>query len=522
MKRFVGTINKVFKYIISLFVDLYLIFTISIFIHKLLINFVLLSRINIFILSFFLYLILSYLVKKRTLGKYLFGIKIDFKGRKVLYNEENKFLIIFYISFLLFIIISYSYFVYYNNYNNNSDRKILGFNMPFKTIHYPNNSKVKPYTEFLNKQKKSAKEYILSLFDRYDIVILCENIHGEDTQWDLIYEIVSDEKFILEVGNVFTEYGNSRFQSRIDSLMQNKYANEQDLNKEVSKLTYFIGDGSFYFFIKKLYLLNQTLPDSLKVKEYFTDIYSQNYLTSAYYDSLNNNLDTIIYVRDSIMANEVINWYQKTKSKCLVVTNFRHAFAVNNIFKKNLYKIFKKNQAQYIFNKFPDQTFNVLLNRREYRYLYSPKLIYFKQIKNGIWNTAFRINNNKSVGFDLKDSPFGDDKFEVFPQFGDNKFDLNFSEIFKGLVFYKPEEEYTHSKSLYKKYAAEKEYLEAKKNNLIDTINAKQILKSFKNDETNIVKDKNISFINYYDFFDIIIWFILSIITIIILTIRSP
>ena len=55
----------------------------------------------------------------------------------------------------------------------------------------------------------------------------------------------------------------------------------------------------------------------------------------------------------------------------------------------------KKNQAQYIFNKFPDQTFNVLLNRREYRYLYSPKLIYFKQIKNGIWNTAFRINNNK-------------------------------------------------------------------------------------------------------------------------------
>ena len=520
MKRVYPNISNGFKYLLSLLVDVYLVFTISILINKILLNFIFVARTYVFLICFVLYFLVSYYFKKTSIGKYLFGIRIDFKGRKLLFNLKCKYITVFYISFLIFIALSYSSLLLFNNYDNQPEKKILGFDFPFKNIQYPNNSKFKPYTEFLNKQEMSAKDYILSLFDTYDIVVLCENLHGEDSQWDLIYEVVSDKKFISEVGNMFTEYGNSLFQHRVDTLMNSQFSTEKDLDKEVATLTSYIGGGSFYFFMKKLYLLNQALPDSLKVKEHFTDIFSQEYLTSAYYDSLDNNLDTIIYVRDSIMAYETINWYKKTNGKCLVVTNFRHAFAINNELKKDLYRKFKTNQAQYIYNELPTQTFNVLLNRRDYKFFCSRKLFYFKQIRNGIWNTAFRVNDNKSIGFDLKDSPFGNDKFEVFPEWNDDKYDLIFSEVFKGFVFYKPEEEYTSSKSLYQNYAATQEYYQGMENNLIDTTKAHQIIRRFYKDKTIRVKDKNASLLHYYDYLDIILWLILSIITFLAVTIR--
>lgn len=64
------------------------------------------------------------------------------------------------------------------------------------------------YEDFLASQNLSAKEYILSLFKKYDIVILCERDHRELTQYDLILEVISDEQFRAEVGNVYTEIGN--------------------------------------------------------------------------------------------------------------------------------------------------------------------------------------------------------------------------------------------------------------------------------------------------------------------------
>ena len=64
------------------------------------------------------------------------------------------------------------------------------------------------YEDFLADQHLSAKEYILSLFEKYDIVILCERDHREITQYDLILDVISDERFRAEVGNVYTEIGN--------------------------------------------------------------------------------------------------------------------------------------------------------------------------------------------------------------------------------------------------------------------------------------------------------------------------
>lgn len=42
---------------------------------------------------------------------------------------------------------------------------------------------IAPYVNFLKQQKLTAKDYLLSLFDRYDIVVFSERIHDELTQY---------------------------------------------------------------------------------------------------------------------------------------------------------------------------------------------------------------------------------------------------------------------------------------------------------------------------------------------------
>ena len=57
------------------------------------------------------------------------------------------------------------------------------------------NPEISPYIKFLEQQNTSAKDYILDLFKKYDIVILCERDHRDATQYDLIYDIVSSPHF---------------------------------------------------------------------------------------------------------------------------------------------------------------------------------------------------------------------------------------------------------------------------------------------------------------------------------------
>jgi hypothetical protein len=78
------------------------------------------------------------------------------------------------------------------------------------------------YVSFLKKEHARPVDYVLQLFDQYDLVILCERVHTESTQWDFIYELVSDQRFIDHVGNIFTEYGVINLQPDLDRFMQIK------------------------------------------------------------------------------------------------------------------------------------------------------------------------------------------------------------------------------------------------------------------------------------------------------------
>jgi hypothetical protein len=66
------------------------------------------------------------------------------------------------------------------------------------------------YVRFLETQKQTPVDYIMGLFAKYDIVVLCERAHPEITQYDMICELTSDKRFQQQVGHIFTECGSVR------------------------------------------------------------------------------------------------------------------------------------------------------------------------------------------------------------------------------------------------------------------------------------------------------------------------
>ena len=55
-----------------------------------------------------------------------------------------------------------------------------------------NKTEEEQYLAFLKDQNDSAKEYVLNLFNEYDMVILCERNHKEFTQYELFRDIIKD------------------------------------------------------------------------------------------------------------------------------------------------------------------------------------------------------------------------------------------------------------------------------------------------------------------------------------------
>lgn len=567
------------KIFLASFLDWFLIFSCTLVINFVLRQFVFLDTIVLFTIIAFLYYVVFYLTLKQTLGYYFCGIELTSKSANTRWSTtiikqeffkyglgawfplgllavfhvkitwEHILLLLFLHVFVFFLYyagkgeswwntigktqtqqksspLKFKYFIrlgylgfialtfivllLHNNIGNPSSDKFLGFNIPFKRIEYPNNRSVKPYTAFLREQAQNPKEYLLSLFDKYDIVVLCEHLHTEDTQWDFIYDVVSDTQFVKKVGHIFTEYGCTYEQSKVDSFMQTSFSDSISLAKATATLMNY-HSGNFYFFMQKLHTFNQTLPDSFRIQEHFTDVSGWNYLRSAYYDTMLNEQNTIKYERDSLMAQVVIDWHEQTGGKCLVVTNYRHAFAVkNNASSKNY-----DNEAQYIYDRFPEKTANVLMHGHRFNN------IFLSPVQHGKWDRAMKENGNTPVGFDFDGSPFGNDKFDMFPT--RKYFYLcHYQDVFNGYVFYKPENKLTHSEPPYRKYAAEKEYEWAMQNNLIDTVQGKMLVNSYQNIGGKINNtDFLILHLNLYHFVDLLIWGLWAVIVFLITVVSS-
>lgn len=76
---------------------------------------------------------------------------------------------------------------------------------PWKTVPRPTASSVSKYVDYLKNNRQDINDYVMGLFEKYDHVVLCERHHQDMTQYDMIYDLLTDSRFVDNVGVVFTE-----------------------------------------------------------------------------------------------------------------------------------------------------------------------------------------------------------------------------------------------------------------------------------------------------------------------------
>jgi hypothetical protein len=308
----------------------------------------------------------------------------------------------------------------------------------------PNDS-IKSYVDFLQQETfLSTKEYILKSFEEKDIIILSERLHPEFKQYEMIVEVIKDKHF---TGNVYTEVGFFNMGKKINDFLLKEKLTDTEIKEHIfdiiKNLDYLLWPNyNYYYLIESIYRINQQREPNEKIMLYPTDII-------FYWDSIKcgeqakmlvemqepqNDLPPVIN-RNAIMAQHFIKQYVKdkhynsNKKKALVIQNTYHGYTRIPKYlplptQPNTYST-----GEYIYKTFPNSTKGILINGISNSW---------ELVANGKWDAAFNFTGNKNIGFDLKGTPFGKTKFDMY-SFGENAYEnVTFDFIFDGFVFYEP------------------------------------------------------------------------------------
>lgn len=283
------------------------------------------------------------------------------------------------------------------------------------------------HVEFLKSQNKQAKDYVLDLFKKNDLVILCERYHPENTQYELIRDIMSDPKFIENVGNVFFETGMKSITPELNAFVHSENLSDKEVEKRLLEIQRYSDYSplwelyNFHYFIKLIYVINQSLPAEKKINVYATDVaINQDVATVS---ELKSFWDGDADNRDPLIAEYIINEFEQIRNsdgkrkKALVIMNYRHAYN-KNFQVPNSEMI--HNVGAFLFEKYPEKTANVLINS-----------VVMQDYK---WDAAFEAAKKDNIGFNFKNTPFGKDHFDMWSF---TKHNDTYQDMFTGMVYYR-------------------------------------------------------------------------------------
>jgi hypothetical protein len=297
---------------------------------------------------------------------------------------------------------------------------------------------LEPYVEFLENTTQDPVDYVVGLFDQSDIVILCERAHPEYTQYDLIFQIVSDPRFVEEVGYVFTEIGVGTQAGAFHDFVHSGDLEEAEVRERLNDIYRNVSfhptwsNRNFYDFLDKVRALNSNLSPGGTIEVYPADVtFSWEGMTAEEYKTFQATLRE----RDRIMADRIIERMNENRAqtdgrkKALVVMNFRHAY--NDRFERSNGEK-GENVGRYLFEAYPGKVANVLINSLAVQ-IGTDRRPVLAAIQDGKWDAAFSVAGDPSIGFDFAGSPFGADAFDHFPA---AKEGLTYEDVFTGFVFF--------------------------------------------------------------------------------------
>ena len=310
------------------------------------------------------------------------------------------------------------------------NKNVLGTKFP---IVYPVTKEVRQYTDFIIDHGKDPVDYIFNLYKKYDLVVISERMHPEYSQYEFIFKLIKDERFIERVGNIFTENGTISCQDSLDAYLNYPYKTEDELNYATARLqrnmnaVWPLWDHTNIFdFLKTVHNLNVSLHDSSKIHWYFTDL-PMNWATAKHTTHISNFTSLC---RDSLASVQIIERYRKSlisqkKHKALIIMNTYHGYGLTP--NGNIYN---GGTTGYIMKVLPGKVANVMMNEVSQKYF-----MFWVPISNGKWDAAFDLNGNKPVGFNFVGSPYGNDIFDAGNMFEN---DLTYKDMFTGYIFFTP------------------------------------------------------------------------------------
>lgn len=306
---------------------------------------------------------------------------------------------------------------------------------------------IEGYVKFIKEHQQNPIDYILGLFEKADIVILCERSHPEITQYRLITDIIRDERFIKNVGNVFLEIGNFSLQPYVEDFLMKDKLSKEEVKRRLFHILRNCSSSplweytNYFDFFHEVYQLNRRLPLKEKIHIYPSNMsFSWEGMTEEKYEELRKNRTR---VRDKIIADQIIAKYREIlnsdsgRKKALVIMNFRHAFPHLDVTIGTKERHIQ-NVGGFLMKEYPGKTASVMLNSVRILAGITDSDVSWTVLQDGKWDAAFVRADNPDIGFDFKDSPFGNDVFDYFPF----KHNYTYKEIFTGFVFYKPLEKH--------------------------------------------------------------------------------
>lgn len=321
----------------------------------------------------------------------------------------------------------------------------IGFCSAAFSQEWPNDS-IKPFVDFLNtKTFLSPKEYVLKSFEEKDIIVLCERLHPEFKQYEMIVDIIKDKRF---TGNVYTEVGVFNAGQQINDFLLKEHLSEMEIKEHL--LTIFKNldmftlwpNYNYYYLLENIYRINQDRQLNEKIQLFPLDVtFSWDSVKCAdqykmFLDMMEpqNNFPPIID-RNTIMAKNFISIYDQekyinpNKKKALVIMNTYHGYTRTPKYLPHPTEPNTYSTAEYIYTTFPNSTKGILINGISNSW---------ELVAEGKWDAAFKYTGNKNIGFDMKDSPFGKTKFDMYNFGGRDYQTVQFDYIFDGMIFYEP------------------------------------------------------------------------------------
>ena len=306
---------------------------------------------------------------------------------------------------------------------------------------------IKPLVNYIEQCNTSPVDYIMGLFEKYDVVVLGERSHGDMTQYDLVNQIISDPRFIEKVGHVFTEVGVYNMTEQLNNILKGTYINDDAFDKELVQVIFNMDfvtlweKTNYTKLMKDVYLINKNLPAKEKISVTPTEMpFSWEQSKAMTGEEFQTTVHEMWKHKDLIMGNNAINELYKIfngndlRKKALIIYNMPHScryFANQDQWQYFAYQI--------ISDRFPKRVANVALN-------------WWSEISNdgdmslsngGKLDAAFAACGNKSIGFDLANSPFGDCAFDYAEPKSTKE--VKMKDVYQGFIFYKPIYEWMHS-----------------------------------------------------------------------------